>query len=1697
MKQYLFFAIIIVLFVSGGSLEANSKVSSECTKKGDNPDVNIYFFDNQGEYPQAVAYYAKAAFGNMFVTKEGKLAYNLAKRTNDKTQSFAFFENFIGANEPEIEGRNGSTGKYHRFKGNDFKQTQKTNYPSVLLEDLYDGIDLELKMHSQNIEKIFAVQPKANPHQIKIKTDGTNKLNVVDDALILDTDLGKLSFTNPVAFQIIDGVKHEIPVEYTILSDNTYGFKTGDYDDTHTLYIDPLLASTFIGGTSNDYGRNMGFDQNGKLFITGYTWSGDYPTTAGVYDQTYNGGDYDVFVSRFDSTLTTLEASTFIGGSLFDMGMNLSIEPSSGDVIVTGYVDSNDFPTTAGAYSGTFSGGDSDIFICRLSNDLSSLLASTYLGGSDEEESSSIIIDEATNEIYITGYTLSADYPTTPGAHDEILDGSGEAVFVSQLDYDLTSLTNSTFIEGGNSDKAESMIFDQNDDIVLTGHTNSYDFPTSAGAYDLTHNSSNDVFLTRISNDLSSIMHSTFVGGSSYERGNDLLIDPDDNIFVTGYTASTDFPTTTGAFNESFNDSNDSYVFKMSGDLSTLINSTFIGGSYWDYAYGIVFDEDDNIFIAGNTYSADFPTTTGAYDTVHSVPDASSTDVFISKLDTSLTNVLSSTFIGGTSFDYLEDIILDMYNQVFVTGYTASGDYPTTPGVYQESYNGTPVSSREVFISKFDKNLSTQPPVIITHPTDTTACENSEAIFYVEAVGGGNITYQWYQGTGGIYNPIPGAENDTLFLVVDLSMDGDSIFCEVSNEGGTVFSDTAQLNVDELITADAGPDQALCETDNTVMGAIPPSSGTGTWALVSGSGNISNVNDPASPVNNLGMGENLFEWEVINGTCISRDTVSIVQDSVITANAGADFAICDIDTCYLNANAATPGTGMWTANDGGNIAAPTDENTLVTDLPYGDNSFTWEITNGACTDSDDVTVTRDSIVIADAGPDQAFCEVDTTTLNAVDPAPVSGMWSVVAGNAVFDNPSDPNSFVSDLDAGQNILEWTVTNGACTDSDQVIIQQDSIIPADAGPDIAICDAYHTVITAGDPDPGTGLWIVESGSGIVAQENQHTTTVTGLSIDDNELIWEVTNGTCVDTDTLNVHVDTTIQAQAMSDQDICGDSISLNALNPDPGSGMWSINAGSGIINQPDTNHTWVTGLAPGVNTLHWTVTNGACQTYDEIEIITDTIVTANAGNDTTICDISTLALSAEDPTPGTGTWSIISGSGNITDTHDPNTTITNLPEGTTELQWTVINGTCSDSDNITITRDIMIDAQVADDYAVCEENITIEGNDPAPGTSQWQVIGGNSTLVSPGNHITDVNNLDEGENIFLYTITNGACTSEDTLYVTRDTILPADAGDDIALCQQDTLSLPGDDNGEWSLISGDANVDNTMSPGGPIALVTDIGLGEHTLEFTMTNGACNDSDRMTITRDSLVIANAGSDQEICDDDNTLLFGNEAPFAEGLWSTSTGDAEIDNPEQPITSVSNISPGENVFTWTVVNGACMDSDSVVVHQYESVYIVKQPQTRTVIQADTIMFIVEAEGDTTGYQWLKDGEEITDTLHYSGINNDTLIINRISHTDEGTYTCLISGICGDVYSNSAELFVDGGVSIYPNPTSGKLHIEISRLEESYTFRLTDASGRIVLTDESSHNRILLDMTPYRSGLYILSIDFDNETINYKVIKE
>jgi hypothetical protein len=570
---------------------------------------------------------------------------------------------------------------------------------------VYKGIEVKLNAYGDNVEKLFCVKPGAAPEDITIQIEGADTLKVNEEGLLVaETVLGDIQFTKPVAYQDIDGGKILVAAKYRLIEKSAatheagpvYGFEIGEYDKTRELVIDPLLSSTYLGGAKGDYGASMVLDAEGNVYVTGWTKSSDFPKTTGIYDKSYGGGDGDAFVSKLSGDLTSLLASTFLGGTFLDSGNAITLD-SEGNVYVTGTTYSKDFPTTTDAYNNAYN-NKGDAFVAKLNGSLTSLLAATYLGDEENDEGNSITIS-SDGSVYVTGVTFSSDFPASADAYDNFYDGDGDA-FVSKMNGDLTNLLASTFFGGGLADFGSSVFIGQDGSVYVGGKTSSSTFPVT-DAYDSTYNGGDaDAFISKMDEDLSTLVAFTYIGGSSTDYGNKATIDSDGNIYIAGWTVSSNFPTTAGAYGGSFGGGEgDAFVSKLDGDLKSLLASTYLGGSADDNCYSVAVDSSGNIYAAGLTVSSDFPTTTGAYNTSFGGGDG---DVFVSKLDENLGSLSASTYLGGTALDYGNSVAVSSDGSVYVTGFAGSSDFPTARGSYDTSSNG----SDDIFISKLDSGLS-------------------------------------------------------------------------------------------------------------------------------------------------------------------------------------------------------------------------------------------------------------------------------------------------------------------------------------------------------------------------------------------------------------------------------------------------------------------------------------------------------------------------------------------------------------------------------------------------------------------------------------------------------------------------------------------------------------------------------------------------------------------------------------------------------------------------------------------------------------------------------------------------------------------------------------------------------------------------------------------------------------------------------
>ena len=748
------------------------------------------------------------------------------------TTTVALKEQFVGAKVKTIQGEEKSITKVNYFKGNDSSKwkTDISTYDFVNLGEIYKGIELKLKAYGDNVEKLFYVKPGADPEQIKIKLSGIQPsgnppplspsgrgtggcpplagaggglgargLWVNEHGeLEVETELGTVKFTKPVAYQEINGKRVEVEAAYVIRdretspvkqtdTDNghasrTYGFTVASYDRTHDLIIDPLLASTFLGGSSGDYGYSLVLDKSGNVYVTGTAGSTDFPTTNGAYDTSSNGGN--VFVSKLNSGLTSLLASTYLGGTDGGSGGRSITLDTSGNVYVTGWTaGSTDFPTTNGAYDTSSNGGG--IFVSKFNSELTSLLASTLLGESGYGYS--LALDTSGN-VYVTGLTDSADFPTTSGAYDTSFNGSQYDVFISKLNSGLTSLLASTYLGGTYNEVGYSLALDTSGNVYVTGYTKSTGFPTTNGAYDTSYNGG-DAFVSKLDSGLTSLLASTYLGGSDNvgDECYSLALDTSGNVYVTGMTYSTDFPTTSEAYDTSYNGYGDVFVSKLDGGLTSLLASTFLGGTNGeDYGYYLVLDTSGNVYVTGKTESPDFPTTSGAYYTTRHF----SFDVFVSKLNSGLTSLLSSTFLGGSSGDYGYSLALDTSGNVYVVGYAKSTDFPTTSGAYDTSNGGSEV----VFVSKLDGNLSASPPTVTTGSATNITTTSATLNGTVNANGLSTTVWFEYDTTSGLYANtsvtygVGGSDDETVSTSINGLLSGTTYYYRIgarSNSGVT------------------------------------------------------------------------------------------------------------------------------------------------------------------------------------------------------------------------------------------------------------------------------------------------------------------------------------------------------------------------------------------------------------------------------------------------------------------------------------------------------------------------------------------------------------------------------------------------------------------------------------------------------------------------------------------------------------------------------------------------------------------------------------------------------------------------------------------------------------------------------------------------------------------------------------------------
>jgi hypothetical protein len=612
---------------------------------------------------------------------------------------------WLGANpEARVAPESILPGHVNYFKGSDPAKwrTSIPTYERVRYGAIYRGIDLVYYGTGRQLEYDLVVAPHADPGLPRLAIEGA-KVDLTEhgDLNLALSDGRILTLASPVAYQERHGKRLPINAGYRLTNMEgraEVSFHVASYDHELPLIIDPLVYSTFLGGSGDDEGHAIAVNAAGEAFVTGYSVDAatDFPTTPGAFAVTHGGG-FDVFVTRVNAAGSALIYSTFLGGNGSDVGNGIAINAAN-EAFVTGSTigSTTFFPTTVGAFSTTNS-GSVDAFVTRLNATGSGLVYSTLLGGSGDDHGRAIAVS-GTDEAFVTGWTVDGvtDYPTTGGAFDTTHNGSLD-VFVTRLNAAGSSLVYSTLLGGSGEDRGHGIAINGIGEAFVTGQTADAvtDFPTTVGAFDTTHNGSTDAFVTRLNATGTALVYSTFLGGSGDDYGFSIAVNGNE-AFVAGAAGNSvnSFPTTAGAFDPIRDGIIDAFVTRMNAAGSGLIYSTFLGADVTQ-GTGIAVNATGEAFVTGSTFDTAFPTTVGAADTTHNGQD----DVFVTRLNATGSALVYSTFLGGSGSERLAAIAINGTSDAFVTGLTSDDvtDFPTTVGAFDTTHNG---GTTDAFVAK-------------------------------------------------------------------------------------------------------------------------------------------------------------------------------------------------------------------------------------------------------------------------------------------------------------------------------------------------------------------------------------------------------------------------------------------------------------------------------------------------------------------------------------------------------------------------------------------------------------------------------------------------------------------------------------------------------------------------------------------------------------------------------------------------------------------------------------------------------------------------------------------------------------------------------------------------------------------------------------------------------------------------------------
>lgn len=972
---------------------------------------------------------------------------------------------FIGANSDIVFTKEDEYPDYENYFIGNIPEKWASGvkaYQKIIYTDLYPGINLKVYSNDHHFKYDFIVSPNADPNHILINYNGTEGITSSQGNLILKTSITDLVEMKPYAYQIIDGQKTKIDCDF-IIKKNIVQYKLGEYNHNYELIIDPILVfSTYSGSTADNWGYTATYDQDGNMYAGGSIFGMGYPTTIGAYQTVYGSGSCDISITKFNITGSALIYSTYLGGNGAEVPNSLVVN-SNNELYVLGTTGSSNYPTTAGCFDNTFNGGTnytltyilgypngSDIALTKFSADGLSLLGSTYYGGSGndglngvtalkknyaDDVRGEIMVDNNSN-VYVVSSTRSSNLPVSIGAFQPVYGGGDQDGCIIKMNQNLTNLIWASYLGGANSDACYSIQIDKGTNIYVAGGTNSTNFPTTPGVVQTTYQGGvSDGFIAKINENGTNIIASSYFGSSAYDQVYLTKTDKASNVFLFGQTAATG---NTFIQNAAWNLPNGGqFLSKLSPNLESITWSTTYGtgnGGPDISPTALLVDYCNNIYMSGwggpalNGFggTSGLPISPGAFQS-----STDNNDYYFIVVKDDASALVYATFFGDPmSHDHVDGGTsrFDKKGKIYQAVCAGCGNhdtFPTTPGAWSNTNNS---NNCNMGVIKFNFEVPAliadfDIPEVVCAPINISFINNSQT------AGAGPTVWNWNFGDGftsTLQNP---THNYTHSGQYDVRL-------IVSNLTSCNIADTMIKTIIVLSnTRDTLQDKQVCAGDFVQIG-IPPagnSSITYNWQPPTNLSNTSISNPIATPTNTT-----TYLLRISDGIC--TDTLfQKVTVYNIQVNAGSNFTVCHGDTVNLTAT-ATGGATQYFWSNNSTFTPILNSNTSISGYqPIVTQSTTFYIkaTNGFCEAIDSITVTVSPVDISATTP-YTLCFGDTITISATNnlpTIPTTYQWTPLSG--IISGTNSANAVISPSATTTYIATGTNAHG-CKDTANVIV-----------------------------------------------------------------------------------------------------------------------------------------------------------------------------------------------------------------------------------------------------------------------------------------------------------------------------------------------------------------------------------------------------------------------------------------------------------------------------------------------------------------------------------------------------------------------------------------------------------------------------------------------------------------------------------